>query len=60
MSAIGTVTVSTLYEYRTPDGRVQPLWHTRLATDAERDAILRTERGGLSYDEWRMKQEREG
>lgn len=61
MSAISpVVTCSTLYEYQTPDGRIVPLIYTRLATPEEREALLRAERGGLSYDEWRAKQEREG
>jgi hypothetical protein len=56
MSAISPiVTVSTLYEYQTPDGRIVPLIYTRLATPEERQRIIDRERG----DEWRAKYERE-
>lgn len=57
MSALSpVVTCSTLYEYQTPDGRIVPLWYTRLATDEERQRIIDAERGG---HEWRAKCERE-
>lgn len=58
MSAISPiVTCSTLYEYQTPDGRIVPLWHTRLATPEERERVIESERTPEFYAELRREQE---